>query len=152
MMTETFTKTVLEIIKSTIPNKIITCNDKDPPWTTPEVKTAIKRKHRVYKKYVARGRRDDELDYMKMIRNDNNHLISRAKESYFEKLGKKLCDPSIGIKSYWMTIKKILNKSETSVIPPLFVNGVFVTNFQTKLQTFRLKLIFSMIISLNNAQ
>ena len=103
---------------------------------TPEVKTAIKRKHRVHKKYVARGRRDDELNYIKMIRNDTTHLIDRAKESYFEKLGKKLCDASIGIKSYWMTIKKILNKSKTSVIPLLFVNGVFVTNFQTKADIF----------------
>ena len=73
---------------------------------TPEVKTAIKHKHRVYKKYVARGCRDDELDYMKMIRNETTHLIDHAKEFYFEKLGKKLCDPSVGIKSYWMTIKK----------------------------------------------
>ena len=31
MMTETFTKPVFEIINSTIPNKILTCNDKDPP-------------------------------------------------------------------------------------------------------------------------
>ena len=104
---------------------------------TPEVKTAIKHKYRVCKKYVSRGRQDDELDYMKMIRNETTHLIDRAKESYFEKLGKKLCDPSTGIKSYWMTIKKILNKSKTSVIPPLFVNGDFVTNFQTKADIFK---------------
>ena len=103
---------------------------------TPEVKTAIKCKHRVYKKYAAKSRRDDELDYMKMIRNQTTHLIDRAKESYFAKLGKKLCDPSIGIKSYWTTIKKILNKSKTSVIPPIFVIGVFVTNFQTKTDIF----------------
>ena len=50
---------------------------------TPEVKQAIKPKHRVYKKYVARGRRDDELDYMKMIMNETIHLIDRAKESGF---------------------------------------------------------------------
>ena len=73
---------------------------------------------------------------MKMIRNETTHLIDRDKESYFEKLGKKLCDPSVGIKSYWMTIKKILSKSETSITPPLFVNGVFVANFQTKADIF----------------
>ena len=73
---------------------------------------------------------------MKMIRNETTHLIDRAKESDFEKLGKKLCDPSIGIKSFWMTIKKLLSKSKTSVLPPLFVNGVFVTNFQTKADIF----------------
>ena len=85
MMTETFTKTVLEIINSTILNKVITCYDKDPPWMTPEVKTVIKCKHRVYKKYVARGCQDDEHDYMKMIWNETTHLINHTKESYFEK-------------------------------------------------------------------
>ena len=25
-----------------IPNKMIICNDKDPPWMTPAIKTAIK--------------------------------------------------------------------------------------------------------------
>ena len=73
---------------------------------------------------------------MKMMRNETTHLIDGAKEAYFEKLGKKLCDLSIGIKSYWMTIKKILNESKTSVIPPLFENGVFVTNFQTEADIF----------------
>ena len=64
---------------------------------TPEVKTAIKHKHHVYKKYVTRGRWNDKLYYMKMKRNKTTHLIDSAEESYFEKMGKKLCDLLIGI-------------------------------------------------------
>ena len=36
-----FTDVFLDIISKHIPNKIITCSDKDAPWT-PLVKTAIK--------------------------------------------------------------------------------------------------------------
>ena len=47
-MVSEFTSTIMGVMSRFIPNKIITCNDKDPPWITPEIKTAIKRKHRVY--------------------------------------------------------------------------------------------------------
>ena len=102
MMVKTFTDLVLTAIIDTIPNKLITCNGNDPPWMTPEIKTAIRRKHRVHKTYVSRGRKIDELSYMSVVRNDTTHLIDRAKE-HFEKLGKKLSDPSTGTKSYWKT-------------------------------------------------
>ena len=48
-MTELFTGTIFAILSANIPNKVIKCNDKDPPWITPELKTAIKRKHRVFR-------------------------------------------------------------------------------------------------------
>ena len=38
----------------------IKCNDKDAPWITPNVKTAINRKHRVFKKFVDGGRREED--------------------------------------------------------------------------------------------
>ena len=136
MMVKTFTDLVLTDITDTIPKKLITCNSSDPPWITPEIKRAIRRKHRVYKKYVSRGRKIDELAYMRVVRNETTHLIDRAKEHYFEKLGKKLSDPSTGTKSYWTTLKNILNKKKNSVIPPLLENGVFITNFQAKADIF----------------
>ena len=36
--------------------KICTFNDKDAPWVTPEVKTAIRRNHRIYKNWKERGK------------------------------------------------------------------------------------------------
>ena len=51
-----FATTLYKIISLYIPNESIMITDKDPPWLTHELKTAIKRKHRVYKKYVRRGR------------------------------------------------------------------------------------------------
>ena len=50
-----FTDAFVEIISRHVPNKIITCNDKDAPWITPQIKTAIKRNSRVYQKWIKRG-------------------------------------------------------------------------------------------------
>ena len=40
-----FTDILLFIFSKHITNKIVTCNDKDAPWITPEVKSAIRRNY-----------------------------------------------------------------------------------------------------------
>ena len=49
-----------------------------------------------------------------------------------------MCDPARGVKAYWETINKILNKKKEKVtcIPPLIENDIFLTNFQDKGATF----------------
>ena len=69
-MVSEFTSTLMGVVSRFIPNEMITCNDKDPPSITPKIKTAIKRKHRVCNQYVGRGRRPDEWDNVRLIRND----------------------------------------------------------------------------------
>ena len=63
-------------------------------------------------------------------------LIDDAKENYFKSLGKKLTDPNTGIKAYWQSINKLLNKKRFTNIPPLLENDIFVTNVQTKTMIF----------------
>ena len=64
-----FTDTFLSIISKYVPSKIIICNGKDAPWITDEVKTAIKRNSRVYKKWVSRGRQPGEHNNVRQIQN-----------------------------------------------------------------------------------
>ena len=59
-ITKKFTILIMNLMHRFIPNQIIRCDDRDPPWITPKLKTAIKRKHQVYNKYVKRGRKPDE--------------------------------------------------------------------------------------------
>ena len=131
-MVDIFTDTLFSVISSHIPNKTITCNDKDPPWITPKVKTAIKRKHRVYRKHVKRGQRKEDWTHVKDIRNETSKMIISAKEKYFLNLGRRLSDPNQGIKAYWKTLNRLRNKKKVANIPPLLENGLFVTNVQTK--------------------
>ena len=55
-MSLVFADTFLTILSQNISNEIITCNDKDAPWITPKVKSAIRRNSRVYRKWVNRGK------------------------------------------------------------------------------------------------
>ena len=91
-----------------------------------------KRKHRVYNKYVKRGRKPDDWENVRSVRNETSAKINKAKDDYFSDLGKKLSDPTSGIKSYWATLNKIINKKRFSNVSPLIENGAFVTDFQTK--------------------
>ena len=135
-MVQHFTSTIMEIISTFIPNKIVKFDDRDPPWITPAIKTAIKRKHRVYKKFAKRGHIPDEWEHVKQIRNETSGMITAAKENYFSSLGRKLSDPSICVKAYWTTLNKVINNKKMTNIPPLLENGIFVTNFQKKADIF----------------
>ena len=44
-MTECFTQTLVSTITKNIPNKVVKVYHKDPPWITPGLKSATKRKH-----------------------------------------------------------------------------------------------------------
>ena len=124
------------VMNKHIPNKIFRFNDKDPPWMTGEIKTAIERKHMVYKKFNSRGRNPADWERIRILRNETTRIVDAAKDNYFKSLGHKLTDTKTGIKAYWQTINKIPNKNEVTCIPPLLEDDVFVTNFQTKAAIF----------------
>ena len=116
-MTQLFTCKCINILSQYIPNKIIMCDDGDPPWITAALKSTIKRKHRVYSKCVKRGRKPDDWEYVHTVRNETSSRITKAKDDYFSNLGKSLSDPTNGTKSYWATLKKIINKKNSQIFP-----------------------------------
>ena len=126
----------MSVIARHVPNREITCSDRDAPWITDDVKKAIKRKHRVYCRYIKRGRKPEDWTRVKQVKNDATKMITDAKTKYYSRLGKKLCDPSVGIKTYWKTLHKIINKKQVMNIPPILLNGVFITNVQNKANLF----------------
>ena len=135
-MAAKLTENLLGILSLHIPNKVIKINDKDAPWITPELKSAIKRKHRVFRKYIRRGRSEEDLKIVKEVQVENSKIILDAKNSYYLKLGKKLSDPCIGIEEYWSVLNRIIQKKKFSNIPPPLENGLFVTNIDTKANIF----------------
>ena len=50
IIVDKFTQIILSIIAENVPNRVITVNEKDPPWITKKIKTAIRHKHRIYNK------------------------------------------------------------------------------------------------------
>ena len=135
-MAQLFSETFLDIMSRHVPNKIVTCNDRDAPWMNSEVKTAIKRNTRVYRKWVLRGRDPSTRDHIREVQNLTNKTIRQAKKNYFKQLGEKLSNPETGQKPFWTAFKRLLNKKKHSNIPPLMEGNQFVPNFKEKCSIF----------------
>ena len=74
-----------------------------------------------------------------MFKNLQNQLIQSihtAKQRYFKKISKKLCDPLTSTKCYWSLLKTILNEKKLPCIPPIFHNNKYVTDFKEKSEIF----------------
>ena len=136
MRAEILTQNLKIISKTYIPNKTVTINEKDSPWITDEVKTALRRNKRIYKNWVDRGRNQVDKPHVNEIQSETNRIIKTAKEKYMNNLGTKICDPQSGHKVFWSAYKRLANKKKTTNIPPLKVNDVFVSNFQQKANLF----------------
>ena len=127
-MAANFTEKLLCIIADNIPNKIIRFSDKDPPWTSSEIKSAIKRKHKIDKKFLGRGRLKNDMKSVKAVQYEVSKMIQKAKEDYYFKIGHRLSDPGLSMKSYWSVLNRLLNRKNSLNIPPLLANGLFITN------------------------
>ena len=74
-----FTDIFLGITCKHISNKI-TCNDKDRPWITSQVKTSIKRSTRVYSTLVKLGRNPGNYNNVREVRNISSKLINQGNQ------------------------------------------------------------------------
>ena len=72
-MTECFIQILVSTVTKSIPSKVVDIDDKDPSWITPGLKTAIRRKHQVYKRLVQRGRRQEDWALVKNVRNETSN-------------------------------------------------------------------------------
>ena len=77
---DSFTTFFLSVIARHVPNREINCCDRDAPRITDDVKKAIKRKHRVYRMYVKRGRKPEDWTHVKQVKNDATKMTTDAKK------------------------------------------------------------------------
>ena len=110
--------------------------DKDPPRINPGMKTAIKRKHRVCRKFLDRDRRQENWALVKEARYEASKMVCDAKDKYFRHLGRKLADSDQGAKTYWATLNRLIDKKRTVNIPSLLENDLLVTNLESKATIF----------------
>ena len=52
-----FNETLSNIFMNFVPNKLITIDDRDPPWMTEKIKKLLKDKSQLYKLYIKNGRK-----------------------------------------------------------------------------------------------
>ena len=116
-MVEVFTNAISDVYEKYIPNKIVKFDDKDSPWKKHELKTAIKRKHRIYAKFVRRGRKPEDWDSVKYVQNETSKMIKSAKNEYYINLGRKLSNHVTGPEPYWTLFNRLLNKKRSQTYP-----------------------------------
>ena len=63
-------------------------------------------------------------------------LIANLKNKYYSKVAKELLDLSTSPKTYWSILKTFLNNKKTSVIPLIFHDNRFITEFKQKAKIF----------------
>ena len=142
-MVEIFTNALSKIFSEYIPKKVVKFDDRNLPWMKWELKTDIKRKHRIYAKFVRRGRKQEGWDSVKNVQYLTSRMITNAKNDYHLVLGRKLSNNVSGAKAYRSLFNRLLNKKTVSNIPPLIENGLFITNVEAK-QLFSTSSLLSM--------
>ena len=100
------------------------------------IKSKIKAKNALYKKYIQNGRFKSDFVYLENLIIELNELISSTKALYHENLAKKLNNPLLQTKTYWSILKTFYNDQKIPLIPPLLGDDKHVTNIKTKANIF----------------
>ncbi|MCH2389802.1 MAG: hypothetical protein MK234_03870 [Nitrospinales bacterium] len=131
-MVDKLTSTLLDLAKTHIPFKIAIISDKDAPWFNNRLRYAIQKNKRLVKLWKANGKTPADTIRKNRSQRDLHKLITEAKSSYIENLGKKISDPNTGAKIFWSSYKRLINNKKNTNIPPLLENGIFLSNFKEK--------------------
>ena len=127
---------ILNIFTNFVPNTVITCDNRDPPWINDNIKNKIKWKNSMYKNYKRNDKKTEDYELLVKAVSEVSQLIEKSKDEYFYRLGKQLNYPNASTKSYWTILKTFYNKRKIPVIPPLLVNISFMTDFKEKANLF----------------
>ena len=63
-------------------------------------------------------------------------LIASLKNKFYSKVAKKLLDPSTSPKTYFSIMKVFLNNKKIPIIPQIFHDNKYITDFKQKFETF----------------
>ena len=76
-------KTLLDVFSNYVPNKIVTFNDKDPPWMTQNLKSQINWRNNVYQDYHRkRNHSSDDFIFLENVISEVSDLIFNRKNVY----------------------------------------------------------------------
>ena len=139
----------MNIFHNFIPDKIISCSYKRPLWITDDIKSRLRERSKMTKKYYKYGQVKSYLDELQEKTDECTALILDAKEKYVRCMSNKLNDPLTASKTYWSILNRFLNNRKIPAIPPLLVNGDIITNFSEKDDLFN-KIFADQCTSLNN--
>ena len=128
--------TIMNVFSSFIPNKLVTFNDKDPPWMSEYLKNKIKWHNRIYAEYLIEN--NESIDYITLqnVIAEVSELVCKSKDDYHKQLARKLTNPKTSSKTYWSILKTFYNGKKVSLIPPVVINNKLEPDFKRKADHF----------------
>jgi hypothetical protein len=129
---ELFDEVINNISNNFIPHEEKTFYAGDPPWLTKNCKNFYKKYNRFYNRYARRGYPPAEKARVEALKNEYATMVTAAKDSYMKRLGSEVSNPRTGQKKYWTALKKLINKSISTVIPPILHDNTLVTDAHKK--------------------
>ena len=128
---------IIIVFSNFVPNKIVTFDDRDPPWMTEYIKTKIQQCDNIYKNYLRSSKNNQNFQYLqRAIDNVSNTICIRTSDHY-NQLAQKLINPTASSKTFWSIIKAFVNGRKVPLIPPLNVGNMLVTDFKEKARLFK---------------
>ena len=131
-----FNDTVLNILTNFVPNETKTFRPRDPPWFNDSIRKLSRKQSLLYKKYRKNGFKITDKLVLDRHCITLSAAVLTAKEEYLKTMGKRLSDPGTTQKTYWKILNTFLNKCKLPRIPPLFVDGKYVTDCKEKATLF----------------
>ena len=144
--------TINNVLSNFISHETITCDDKKPPWFNKNIMNLIKNKNIFYKSHTANENSTDKTEAIKTLQNKLTSTIENAKSEYYSKLSIKLLNPKTSSKAYWSILKSFVNDKKVPIIPPLYHNGNFITDFCQKAELFNSFFVEQCSILLNSSK
>ena len=132
-----FNETLMNIFSNFTPNKLVTFDDRDPPWMNDFVKVKLNRRT----SFITRMPKmvififKDHLNLQEAT-NLVSEVITKRKQDYHNNLASRLNNPGTSAKTYWSILKTFYNGEKIPVIAPLLINNKLVSNFKEKADHF----------------
>ena len=103
---------------------------------TDNIKKSLKQRSKLTKIFYKNGQKNS--DYIKVLEKSEEctSLISEAKKNYILKMTSKLEDSNTASKTYWSILNRFLYNKKIPAIPPLLVDGNFISDFCEKANLF----------------
>ena len=131
-----FNKTILNILNNYIPHETIICEEKYPPWLNSRIKLLIENKNKTRKSYQRFKSNSQLLSKLNLVQEQLYFLINKSKQNYYSRVASKLTNSQRNSKTYWSLLNRFLNNQKILLIPPLFHENKFVTDFKEKAELF----------------
>ena len=128
--------TLFNIFSNFVRSKVITVDDRDPPWINEEIICKIKSNNKTFQQYLKNRREITDFKIVNKVAAELSQMIQKWKEKYFYDLSLKLNNPQTSPKAHWSIIKSCCNGRKIPIIQALSVNGKIITNIKEKANSF----------------